>query len=79
MTASDAAKVKESLVALKHWREWYTFDGANACFRDHLFTLIAKADEMNLAKLSVVFPMEVAIFKQWSTHGDNLFLNLESM
>lgn len=65
---------KQAVQRLEHWRNHPT-----DCFSDHLYTLIAKADDENRERLQNGFPHEVRAYQEWKHVGDNIFLNLGDM
>ncbi len=50
-------------IAYDIWR-WQTVGGLTN-FRTQLFDLFAKADNENLARLALAFPLEALIYHEW--------------
>jgi hypothetical protein len=46
---------------------YYHKHNPTSCFSDYLFTLIAKADPMNLHRIAKGFPEYVAVYVAWAS------------
>lgn len=57
--AESQRVIQQTILRLRYWRQ----GGTN--FTSHLFDLMQKSDEANLARLSKGFPVEVSAFIAW--------------
>ena len=62
MSDLNALRLKKAAVEL--WR-WQLHGAENSCFSAQLFRLIHKADPCNLERISMGFPEEVAVYREW--------------